>query len=104
MRVIPSAGARMAHTHDERERLLAEARAAHRDADCERARARKLAARLARKLHHVLATARAQLDADRAALDARTATFNAAQSEFNAASAADRDRQRAAWADLDARQ
>lgn len=38
------------------------------------------------------------------ALDARAARFNDVQSAFNAASAADRDRQRAAWAALDARQ
>ena len=92
------------HTSDERERLLAEARTAHREADRERNRARKLAARLARKLHHTLNTARAQLDAERAALDARVAKFNATQSEFNATAAVDRDRQRAAWADLAARQ
>jgi chromosome segregation ATPase len=94
----------MGHSSDERERLLAEARAAHRDAERERSRAKKLATRLARKLHHTLATARAQLAAERDAFEARVARFNATQSEFNAASAADRDRQRAAWADLDARQ
>lgn len=38
------------------------------------------------------------------AFDARAARFNDVQSAFNAASAADRDRQRAAWAALDARQ
>ncbi len=38
------------------------------------------------------------------ALDARAARFNEVQSTFNAASAADRDRQRSAWAELDVRQ
>lgn len=94
----------MAHSSNERERLLAEARSAHRDAQRERSRAKKLASRFARKLHHTLATARVQLDADRAALDERVAKFNAVQSEFNASAATDRERQRAAWADLDARQ
>ncbi len=96
----------MAHTENEceRDQLLAEARAAHRTADCERSRARKLGARLARRLRHTLDTARAQLDADRQAIDARVARFNEAQSNFNAASATDRDRQRAAWTELAARQ
>src|SRR3954465_13877969 len=94
----------MAHTSNERERLLAEARAAHREAQRERSRAGKLAGRIARKLHHTLKTARAQLDAERAEFEARVARFNATQAQFNAASAADRERQRAAWTDLDARQ
>ncbi len=112
----------MAHTTDERERrlaereravaadetearrLLAEARSAHRAAERERARTRKLAGRVAAKLHHSRSAARAQLDADRAALDARTARFDAAQTTFHTAAAADRDRQRTAWADLAARQ
>jgi chromosome segregation ATPase len=94
----------MIQTDEDRERLLSEARTAHRDADRERSRARRLAGRIARKLNHTYAAARAQFDADRAKLDARIAAFNAVQSAFNAASAADRDRQRAAWADLDARQ
>ena len=96
----------MAHTQNEREaeRLLAEARAAHRTADRERSRARKLAGRLARRRQHTFSAARARLDADRAALDARAARFNETQSNFNAAAATDRDRQRTAWTDLAARQ
>ena len=46
---------------------------------------------------------RRQAERERA-LDARAARFNEVQSAFNAASAADRDRQRGAWAALDARQ
>ncbi len=88
----------------ERDRLLAEARAAHRTADRERSRARNLASRLARRLRHTLDTARAQLDADRAQLDARDARFNEAQSNFNITTVADRERQRAAWAEIAARQ
>ncbi len=101
----------MTHTQNDRgqikaeaERLLADARAAHRTADRERARARKLAGRIARRLQHTLASARAQLDADRQALDARTARFNQAQSDFHTAAATERDRLRDAWADLAARQ
>ncbi|MBN9119280.1 MAG: hypothetical protein J0I06_08985, partial [Planctomycetes bacterium] len=94
----------MAHTQDDRDRLLAEARAARRDAERERNRARRLGSRLARRLHHTLSAARAQFDADRAQFEARVAKFNQVQSEFNAASAADRERQRAAWTELDARQ
>jgi chromosome segregation ATPase len=88
----------------EASRLGAVARAAHRAAERERNRARKLGARIARKLHHAFSEARARLDADRAALDARAERFNAAQSEYHAASAADRDRQRTARAELTARQ
>lgn len=88
----------------EAERLLADARAAHRTADRERTRARKLAGRLARRIQHALAAARTQLDADRRTLDARTARFNEAQSDFHTAAAAERDRLRDAWADLAARQ
>lgn len=96
----------MAHSPDQREanRLLAEARAAHRAADRERARAHKLAGRLARKLKHTLTAARAQLDADRATVDAKIAKLNETQSAFHTASAADRDTLRGAWADLEARQ
>jgi chromosome segregation ATPase len=94
----------MAHTSKERDRLLAEARAAHREAERERSRAKKLGGRIARKLHHTLKTAREQLDAERAEFEARVARFNATQAQFNAASSADRERQRATWADLDARQ
>lgn len=88
----------------EAKKLLAEARAARREAECERHRARRLAGRLARKMRHALAAARAQLDADRAAIDARVHRFNEARSEFHAASAADRDRLRDAWAALEAGQ
>jgi chromosome segregation ATPase len=94
----------MGQAQDERERLLAEARAAHREADRERNRARKLATRLARKLRHTLTTARAQIEADRAAIDAKIAKLNKTQSDFHAASAADRDQLRDAWAELEARQ
>ncbi len=94
----------MAHAQDERDHLLTEARAAHRAADRERNRVRKLAGRLTRKIHHTLATARAQLDAERAEFEARVTRFNAVQSEFNATAATARDHLRAAWADLDARQ
>lgn len=96
----------MAQSPDQREanRLLAEARAAHRAADRERARAHKLAGRLARKLKYTLAAARAELDADRAAVDAKVAKLNEAQSAFHAAAAADRDALCAARTDLEARQ
>lgn len=85
-------------------RLLAEARAAHRDADRERARVQRLMGRFTRRLHHTLTAARAELEKDRAALNARVALFDAIQSDFHAASAADRDQRQAAWAELNARQ
>lgn len=92
----------------ERERAVAaneaEARQLLAEAEQERNRAHKLGEQIARKLHHALTTARAQLDSERAAFDARLAQFNHLQSEFHSASAVDRDRQRAAWADLAARQ
>lgn len=93
----------MSHAANERNRLLAEARAAHREAERERARARKLTARLARRLQNTLATARAQIDADRAAIDAKIAKLAEAQSEFHTQAAADREQRREAWADLEAR-
>ena len=86
------------------DKLLADARVAHRTADNERTRARRLAARFARRFRHTLATARTQLDSDRQAVDTRIARLNAAQSEFHTTAAADRDRMREAWAALDARQ
>jgi chromosome segregation ATPase len=88
----------------ESQRLLTEARAAHRAADRERNRARKLADRLARKVQHALETARAQLDIDRAAVAAQIAKLNEARSAFHAASAAERDRCSESWRELDARQ
>jgi chromosome segregation ATPase len=88
----------------EAKRLLAEARAAHREADRERNRARKLAGRIARRMQHALSAARARIDADRAAIDAKVAKFTTAQSEFHTASAADRARLREAWAEFEARQ
>src|SRR5262245_39209629 len=96
----------MAHPPEEREakRLLAEARTAHRDAERERNRVRNLAARLARKMRHTLATARAQIDTDRAAIDAKIAKLNATQTEFHKEAAEDRERRAAAWAELDQRQ
>lgn len=94
----------MAAEKAEAGRLLAEARAAYRDADRERARARRLGGRLARRVRHALAAARAQIDADRAASDARIHRFNEVQSEFHTTSAADRDRLRDAWSDLETRQ
>src|SRR5579883_474072 len=94
----------VAANESEAARLLAEARAAHREADRGRNRARKLAARYARKLRHTLSTARAKLDADRAAIDAKVAKFTAARSQFHLTSAADHDRLRQAWSDLEARQ
>lgn len=94
----------VAASEAEAARLLAEARAAHRDADRERARVQRLMGRFARKLHHTLAIARAALDKDRAALNARAALFDAVRSEFHTTSAADREQLRAAWADLDSRQ
>ena len=87
----------------EANRLLAEARADRRTAARERDRARRLGARIARKLRHTLATARAQLDADRTAIDAKVAKLTEAQSEFQLEVAADRERRRAEWADLETR-
>src|SRR5438477_110687 len=96
----------MALTPEEREskRLLAEARAVHRDAERERARVRGLAARLARKMRHALTTARAQLDIDRAAVDSKIAKLNETQTAFHTEAAADRERRRDAWAELESRQ
>jgi chromosome segregation ATPase len=94
----------VAASEAEASRLLAEARTAHRDADRERARVQRLMGRFARKMRHTLTTARTQLDNDRAALDTRAARFLKVQTEFHTASTADRERQRAAWADLDSRQ
>ena len=92
----------MAHTSNERERLLTEARAAHREAERERSRRESSPAE-----SPASSTTRsrppAQLDAERTEFEARVARFNATQAQFNAASAADRERQ-AAWTDLDARQ
>jgi chromosome segregation ATPase len=94
----------MAHTLEERERLLSEARTAHREANRERNRVRKLAGRYSRKLHATLATARAQIESDRLAIDAKIAKLNQSRSDFHAASAADRDQLRDAWSELEARQ
>jgi chromosome segregation ATPase len=84
----------------EANRLLADARAAHRTADRARTRARKLGARIARSFQSSLETGRARLDADRSALEEKIAKWNEARSEFHAAVAAERDRRTAAWADL----
>lgn len=94
----------MAHTLEERERLLSEARTAHREANRERNRVRKLAGRYSRKLHATLAGAHAQIETDRAAIDAKIAKLNQSRSDFHAASAADRDQLRDAWSELEARQ
>jgi chromosome segregation ATPase len=88
----------------EAKRLLAEARADRRNAERERGRARGLATRFARKLHHALATARAQLDADQRAVAEQTRKLNGTRSEFHAAAAAERDRQRDMWAAVEAHQ
>lgn len=93
----------MTHIQD-RDALLAAARAAHRDAERERSRARRLAVRLARKLQHTLSVARAQLDAERAEFEVRVQKFNAVQSRFNAEAAAITEHQRAAWEGVAARQ
>lgn len=88
----------------EARRLLSEARAAHRTADRERARAKKLAARFSRHLKSAFDRAQAQLEADRAALEAKIERFNLTQSEFNTTVAFDRDRLRESWNELHARQ
>ncbi|AMV29583.1 Chromosome partition protein Smc [Gemmata sp. SH-PL17] len=95
---------RIALDRAEAERLLAEARTAHRNAERERSRARKIAGRLSRRVERTLDSARAQLDADRMVLEARVARFNETQSTFNSTMAADRARLREAWTDLAARQ
>jgi chromosome segregation ATPase len=93
-----------AAAESEARRLLAGARAAHREAERERTRARKLGARLARKWAHALDADRVRVATDRAAVDARIAQLNKARSEFHAAAAADRARRAEAWADVAARQ
>jgi len=85
-------------------RLLAAARAAHREADRARARAHKLGARIARRLQHALAAARARIDADRAAIDAKITKYNESLSAFHTEAAADRAARAAAWAELEVRQ
>lgn len=94
----------MTQTPENRDALLSAARAAHRDAERERARAKKLVARLSRKLQHTFDAERAKLDAERAEFELRVTKFNAVQSRFNAESAEVAERQRLAWADVAARQ
>ncbi|MCI0703840.1 MAG: hypothetical protein L0241_22500 [Planctomycetia bacterium] len=110
-RALADARAALRHERDaiaaeraEVKRLVSETRAVHRSADRERSRARRLASRFARKLHTTLTAARAQLDADRKALTEQVERLNKAQSEFQIEKAEERDRLRAAWADLEARQ
>jgi hypothetical protein len=81
----------------EAERLLAEAAKAHREALAARSRARKLAARLIRRV-------RRQHTAERQHLAQQVAHLNAIRSEFHAHAAAARDQLAQAWATIEAQQ
>jgi chromosome segregation ATPase len=93
------------------DRLLAEARAAHRDAARDRDRARRLAGRFVRSAKHRYAAARKELDAREAKLAAERERLNAdlarlveLRSEFHTTAAATRDRLRDAWAAVESQQ
>ncbi len=96
---------------EEADRLLAEARTAHREATETRNRTRRLAARFVRFVKHRHAETRRKLDREAAELAAERERFaaqvshlNAVRSEFHTTAVAARDRLRDAWATVETQQ